>query len=193
LTFGVDFSLCKARLAEQISEVVIALVPAMGLEAVMHPQQMPTVFGLQLCPAIEAIESHHTLRFHNIAYVADAPKGGFGQPARLYSLPMPQQGQQDSEEIGVLKSLPDRQLHEVAKRILVVLGYLLDPRPNLFVVGHKVKVFSERIGITPSACLTVSVHTLLLYPLRTEPDESSGTSHIANSLLRDTTYQCLLV
>src|SRR5215208_4473558 len=81
LTFGMDFSLCKARLAEQLSEVVVALVPAMGLQAVMHPQQMPTVHGLQLCSAIQAIEEHHRLRFHNIAYVADAPKGGFGQPA----------------------------------------------------------------------------------------------------------------
>ena len=62
LIFGVIGPLCDARLAEQINKVVAALVLAKGFQAVMHPQQMPTVHGVQLCPAIQAVEGDHGLR-----------------------------------------------------------------------------------------------------------------------------------
>ena len=52
LPFGVFGPLCDARLAEAIGGGIVALVPAMSLLAVIHPQQVPTVNGLQFCPAI---------------------------------------------------------------------------------------------------------------------------------------------
>src|SRR5215207_2629690 len=106
LLFAVIGPLCDAPLAQEIAEVVAALAPVMRLQAVMHPQQMPTVHGLQLYSAIEAIECHHRFRFRKIAYVADAPVGGFGQPPGIYILPIPKQRQQDFEEIGVVQGPP---------------------------------------------------------------------------------------
>jgi hypothetical protein len=115
----------------------------------MHSEQMLPVHGLQLRPAIEAIEDHYWLRVHKIAHVADAHKGGFGQPSWVNGIPEPEQGQQDFEEIGVVQGLPDSQLHEVPQRVQVVLPYLLSPLPEHFIVGHKVKLFSERIILIP--------------------------------------------
>src|SRR5215213_11966573 len=107
---------------------------------------MLAVQGLQLYPAIQAIEGHHGLRVYMIAYVADAHKGGFGQPSWVDGVPEPKQGQQDVEEIGVVQGLPDSQLYEVPQRVLVVLPYLLSPLPEHFIVGHEVKPFPE--GVT---------------------------------------------
>ena len=80
LIFGVIGPLCNARLAEEIDKVLTVLVLTKHFQAAMYAQQMPTVHRLQLFPAIQAIEDHHRLRFHKIAYVADAHKGCFGQP-----------------------------------------------------------------------------------------------------------------
>ena len=48
LVFGVIGSLRDAPLAEQIGEVIVAQFPAKVVQAAMHPEQMPTVHGLQL-------------------------------------------------------------------------------------------------------------------------------------------------
>src|SRR5829696_4921332 len=87
LLFGMSGPLRDARLAEEIGGGIVALAPAMSLLAVMHPQQMPAVHRLQLYPAIQAVEEHHGLRFHEIAYVADALEGCFGQPPGVYVFP----------------------------------------------------------------------------------------------------------
>ena len=92
LIFGMSGPVRGARLAEEIRGWIVALVLAMCLLAVMHPKQMPTVHGLQPYPAIRAIEGHHGLRVNEIAYVADAHKGGFGQPPRIYIFRKPKQG-----------------------------------------------------------------------------------------------------
>jgi hypothetical protein len=124
LLFSVIVPMCDAPLAQEIAELVAALAPVMSLQAVMHPQQMPTIHRLQLYSAIQAIEGHHGLRFDKIAYVADAPVGGFGQPPGIYILPMPKQRHQDVEVVAIIQiqSPPDSQLHEVAERVLVICG-----------------------------------------------------------------------
>jgi hypothetical protein len=63
LIFSMSVPMRDARLAKEVGEVIVVLVPAKSVQAVMHPQQVPTVHGLQTCPAIEAIEGHHGLRF----------------------------------------------------------------------------------------------------------------------------------
>jgi len=93
LIFGVISPLRDARLAQEFGEVVAVLVLAMGFQAVMHSDQMLQVHGLQLHPAIQAIEDHYWLRVHKIAYFADAHKGGFGQPSWVNGVPEPKQGQ----------------------------------------------------------------------------------------------------
>ena len=149
LLLGVISPLRDARLAEEIGELVAALVLAKGFQAVMHPEQVPTVYGFQLCPAIEAIEGNHRLRVHKITYVADSHKGGLGQPSRVYRLPKPQEGHQGFEEIGIVQCFPDRQLYEVPQRVPVVLPYLLGPLPEHFIVGHEMKLFPEGITLIP--------------------------------------------
>jgi hypothetical protein len=124
LIFGVIGPLCDARLAEEIVGGIVAPVPAISLLAAMHPPIMLNVHRLQLCLTIQAIKGHHGLRFHKITYVADAHKGGFGQPPGIYILPKPKQRQQDLEVVAIvqIQSPPDRQLYEVAKVVLVICG-----------------------------------------------------------------------
>jgi hypothetical protein len=157
LIFGVIGPLRDARLAEEIGGGIAALVPAMSLLAVIHPQQVPTVHGRQFCPAIRAIEGYHGLRFHKIAYVADASKRGFGQPSGINGVPEPKQRQQDFEEIGVIQGFPDRQLHEVVKGVPIVLGYPLDTGPGLFSMGNEVEAFTKGVILIPSTVWVILV------------------------------------
>src|SRR5829696_537481 len=121
LVFGVIGPLHDTRPAEEIGGWITS-ISAISLLAVVHPYLMLTVHGPQLCPTIQAIEGLDGLRVDKIAYVADAPVGGFGQPPGIYILPQPKQRQQDFEVVAIvqIQSPPDRQLHEVAKVVLVI-------------------------------------------------------------------------
>lgn len=84
-----------------------------GFQAVVHPYQVPPAAGLQMRPAVQAVEGHYGLRLREVSHVADTHEARLRHPPVVYIFHVPQDGYDDPEEVWILPRLPDKKLHMV--------------------------------------------------------------------------------